>query len=415
MENVFLIDGDKPVTYEQLINDLNEMDYCSSYIYVENNEPYDIFIKIIHSLLYDYQVELLDGDFSSRELNELNINENMINEQKKLSNVLTFDSINDVLIKVKETKIWRLSLYTSGTTGRPKKVGHTFKQLTRNIKQGERFKEDVWGFAYNPTHMAGLQVFFQALLNKNSIVYLFNKSFEKVSNLIERCHVTSISASATFYRNLAPYVEKNIFLLVKRLTFGGEKYDASLEPILRQSFPNARIRNVYATTESGSLFTAEGNLFKVSAENKTFIKINKNNELLIHKMLIGESREKAFEEDWFNTGDIVEVVEENKFKFMSRQSDLIHIGGYKVNPLEVEDIIKEVSGVKDVLVKSRKSSVTGEIVVADVVKDEDTDKKELRRSIRRYTTEKLQEWKVPRMVKFVDQIEVTRTGKKVRK
>lgn len=260
-----------------------------------------------------------------------------------------------------------------------------------------------------------MQVFFQALLNKNSIVYLFNKSFEKVSNLIERCHVTSISASATFYRNLAPYVEKNIFLLVKRLTFGGEKYDASLEPILRQSFPNARIRNVYATTESGSLFTAEGNLFKVSAENKTFIKINKNNELLIHKMLIGESREKAFEEDWFNTGDIVEVVEENKFKFMSRQSDLIHIGGYKVNPLEVEDIIKEVSGVKDVLVKSRKSSVTGEIVVADVVKDEDTDKKELRRSIRRYTTEKLQEWKVPRMVKFVDQIEVTRTGKKVRK
>jgi hypothetical protein len=53
----------------------------------------------------------------------------------------------------------------------------------RNIKINENQKNLVWGFAYNPTHMAGLQVFLQAIVNGNSLVNVFNNSrveiFEK--------------------------------------------------------------------------------------------------------------------------------------------------------------------------------------------------------------------------------------------
>jgi len=56
-------------------------------------------------------------------------------------------------------KSWKIGLYTSGTTGRPKKVYHTFASLTRNVKTGDKYADNVWAFAYNPTHVAGVQVF----------------------------------------------------------------------------------------------------------------------------------------------------------------------------------------------------------------------------------------------------------------
>ena len=67
----------------------------------------------------------------------------------------------------------KLIMFTSGTTGVPKSIEHSMESLTRNIKIDTKFLNNVWGFAYNPTHMAGIQVFFQAFFNKNTIVKIF--------------------------------------------------------------------------------------------------------------------------------------------------------------------------------------------------------------------------------------------------
>ncbi len=45
---------------------------------------------------------------------------------------------------------------------------------------------------------------------------------------------------------------------------GGEKYDEALENRLSEIFPNAKIRNVYASTEAGSIFSAKGDVFHIS-------------------------------------------------------------------------------------------------------------------------------------------------------
>lgn len=73
-----------------------------------------------------------------------------------------------------------MTLFTSGTTGLPKSVSHSFASITRQVKKSERHINDIWGFAFNPTHMAGLQVFFQALLNKNSIIRLFGLDTKEI-------------------------------------------------------------------------------------------------------------------------------------------------------------------------------------------------------------------------------------------
>ncbi|MRH41217.1 AMP-binding protein [Aquibacillus halophilus] len=415
MDKKFLICAGNEYTYSQLIDDINTKGNFNPYIYINDNNPYWIFLSIIHSLIYNYSIEILDGDFSDTELKEVGVDTKVFSNYENITNRVKIDDYNSLLDKILMSKDWSLSLYTSGTTGRPKKVTHTLKTLTRNVKIGERFKCNVWAFAYNPTHIAGLQVFFQALLNQNTIVYTFSGQQKNLSDLIQKYQITNVSATSTFYRNVFPYLQGNIYKSVKRVTFGGEKYDPSLENKIKMIFPNVLIRNIYASTEAGSLFVANGENFEIPESIRDFVRINEANELLIHKSLLGNSDSFTLEGDWFNTGDIVYQLDSNHFNFISRKSDVVNVGGYKVNPLEVENTLIKVEGVIDLVVKSKKNKVTGEILVVDVVKDENYDEMELKKNLKRYATKHLQEWKVPRIIKFIEEIPRTRTGKKVRK
>ncbi|MFJ7921376.1 fatty acid--CoA ligase family protein [Lysinibacillus fusiformis] len=415
MEKIFLIHDETAYTYQKLLLDLNNKEYETPYLYVKDNHPYDVFLEIIHSLLFDYPIELLDGDFSEKEISKLGINVNALTLKTKLKEHLNLQKLDEVMKRVKDIEDWQLTLYTSGTTGRPKKMSHTFQTLTRNVKIHKNFENDVWAFAYNPTHMAGLQVFFQAFLNQNTLIYMFGESMKKIPALIKEYQITHISSTATFYRNVLPYVQGNSFSMVKRVTFGGEKFDLLLEDRLKAVFPNAKMLNIYASTEAGSLFSAQRDTFEIKPEHQQWVKITAQQELCIHHSLLGHSKSLSLESEWFHTGDLVERVDETHFKFQSRQSEMINVGGYKVNPIEVENILMQVPGVIDILVKSKKNSVTGELLVADVIKSPEIDEKELKKELKQFATSHLQVWKIPRIIKFVDELPSTRTGKKVRK
>ncbi|MFZ3577527.1 ANL family adenylate-forming protein [Virgibacillus sp. DJP39] len=415
MEKVFLVHDEVEYTYQKLINDLNNKDFYLPTLYIGDNNPYEIFLLIIHSLIYGYSIEVLDGDFSESELKEIEFDTELLSVSKKIEEQLKIIDVKHLLNVIKENKNWELILYTSGTTGRPKKVGHNLQTLTRNVKLHDKLKDDIWAFAYNPTHMAGLQVFFQALMNQNTMIYTFGGQQRNVSNLIEKYKITNISATSTFYRNVLPYLKDNIYQSIKRITFGGEKYDSSMEKAIKSIFPNAKIRNIYASTEAGSLFVAKGDIFEIPETIRGLIKFNESNELLIHQSLLANLDLYSLEDSWFKTGDLVEPTDDYHFKFISRKSDIINVGGYKVNPIEVENTIMKIPGIIDLLVKSKENRVTGHILVVDIVKDENADDMELKKLIKKFASEQLQEWKIPRIIKFVDDIPRTRTGKKVRK
>ncbi|MEG0553683.1 MAG: AMP-binding protein, partial [Carnobacterium sp.] len=273
MEKVFLVHNEITYTYEKLLADLNNKASRFSYVYVKDNHPYEVFLAIIHSLLLDYPIEVLDGDFSEAEVVELGINVNEVTVATKVKQDLHFYNLDEVIRRIQAIDKWHLTLYTSGTTGRPKKVSHAFHTLTRTVKIHRKFDNDVWAFAYNPTHMAGLQVFFQAFLNQNTLIYIFGESMKRASELIEAYEVTNISATATFYRNVLPYMQGNMYLKVNRVTFGGEKIDLFLEDKLKGVFPNAKMINIYASTEAGSLFAAQSDTFEIREEYQQWVKI----------------------------------------------------------------------------------------------------------------------------------------------
>lgn len=402
---------DLKITYEELLGDLNKIEKLPQYVY--EDDPYRIFKILICSLCLDQPITLLDGDFSVNELKKMGITKSELTKENQFPSDLMLSDFNDIIARIKRLNDWRLQLFTSGTTGIPKPVEHNFDTLTRSVRTGGNYADNRWGLTYNATHFAGLQVFFQAFLNKNSIFYLFESSPKDIIEIIQSKQITNLSFTPTFFKQLIPYLV-GVYESVKRVTYGGEKFDDSLLHQVKTHFPNAKVNNVYASTEAGSLFASQGEYFVIPERIKGLIKISSDNKLLIHKKLLGKSEAIKTEDNWYNTGDIVELINSNKLKFKSRESELVNIGGYNVNPSEVEELLFKLSFVKDVVIKARDNSVLGNILVAEVVLKKNEDKKHYEKKILDYSRQNLQEWKVPRIIKFVDTLELTRTGKKKR-
>ena len=97
------------------------------------------------------------------------------------------------------------------------------------------------------------------------------------------------------------------------------------------------------------------------------------------------------------------------FRFRSRKNELINVGGYKVNPGETEKVILEIEGVQQALVYGKANSILGNVLCAEVQLVEGSTLTEL--EIRNYLKEQLQDFKIPRRIKFVDFFSLTRTGK----
>jgi acyl-CoA synthetase (AMP-forming)/AMP-acid ligase II len=158
----------------------------------------------------------------------------------------------------------RIALYSSGTNGTPTCVVHTLESLARAVVVNERHRDDVWGLAFNPSHIAGVQVYLQALANANTIVNLWGI---EPAEVVERCAawgVTHLSATPTFYRLLLSL--EPVLPAVRSVSVGGESADPRLIARLRTAFPNARLHNIYASTEAGTLLMSDGVEFTLSGD-----------------------------------------------------------------------------------------------------------------------------------------------------
>lgn len=176
-------------------------------------------MNISASLLSGIPITLLDSDLSETEIQNLCGKRDLY--APKHIRIPEFHSFGEFLNAIKSGEnTWICTLFSSGTTGRPKRIDHSLKSLARHVKISPKHSGDIWGFAYNPTHIAGLQVFFQAVFNANTIVRLFGLSANSLLKTIEGESVTHISATPTFFRMLPD--STNAIPQVRAITSGGE-------------------------------------------------------------------------------------------------------------------------------------------------------------------------------------------------
>lgn len=399
---VFLHSAGKTYTYEELVENINRSTTYSPYF--QSKDLYAYFANLIKALVTNQPIVLIDADSSPADMPYLDFA--LVNKPQEVG-VSSFKDM-DELIEALSQSTSEITIFTSGTTGQPKKVVHSIATLTRSVRTGDKYRNQVWAYSYNPTHMAGLQVFFQAFENMNPLVNVFNLQRSDVYAKIDEYAITHISATPTFYRLLLP-VEKS-YTSVQRVTLGGEKSDEHLYESIRKIFPCAKINNVYASTEAGSLFAAKGDCFQIPMAIRDKFSVV-DDELLIHKSLLGQSDSFQFDGDYYHSGDLIEWVnqEEGLFRFKSRKNELINVGGYKVNPGEVEDAINAYPGVRQSLVYGKANSILGNVLIAEVQLEDGAEVADL--DIRKALQGQLQDFKIPRKIRFVEAFTLTRTGK----
>lgn len=375
------------LTYESLIHQVNKKQQLAVDITPSLNNIEGFYIELLSLIINNINIVV--------HYQEINLKSETIS----FVNGVVIKNMDDLINRVIKSKS-TISLFTSGTTGQPKKITHCMDKFVEMCRIKSVLDIPVWAMLYNPTHMAGLQVFFQAFLNKNKIVYLFQTDR---SLFLESCKdekITHVSATPTFYRLLGPF---NFVLNdIIRCTLGGEKSDKKLINNLKKIFVNARINNIYASTEAGSVFISKDDFFEVIPSLKDKVKFI-DNEIVLHNSLLGE----VTKEEWFFTGDIVEFINDKQFLVISRKSDFVNIGGNRVNLNKVEYTIRGLDEVVDVSITSQKNSILGKILIANVVLEKELTKKELKQLIKPL----LINYMIPAKINIVDKLEMTKSGK----
>ena len=117
---------------------------------------------------------------------------------------------------------------------------------------------------------------------------------------------------------------------------------------------------------------------------------------------------------WFCTEDRVEV-DGDWLRILGRVTDLMNIGGQKVYPAEVEDVILELDNIEDVAVFAEQNALIGAIVVARVVTETPESRGALKKRIRAACAERLAAFKVPTKVVLAEQPLYSARHKKMRR
>jgi acyl-coenzyme A synthetase/AMP-(fatty) acid ligase len=365
------------------------------------DKPFFIDTNII---TYNQLISELNGDTTLTNLSEIEklvikIVKNLVSN--KISNY------NDFIFNINQTNTI-IELNTSGTTGEPKVIRHTFSSMINGIKISDDRINDVWGFTYNPTKMAGYQVLFQSILNGNTLVNLFKCDYSEISDRIKKYHITHISATPTFYKILTS--DGIIYPNVRHISLGGEGSNIELQSKIKINFPNAKLKNIYASTEVSSLFASTDDLFKIPNRYKELVRLD-SGKLMIHKTLVGQSNSIDFNNDWYDTGDLVEVIDDDYFKIIGREGSLVNVGGYQINLSQIESKISELDFVKLCKVYSKSNSLLGNIIMCDLVLLNNISIFEIKNSIRSVVND----YEVPSKINIVDEIIINENGKISRK
>ena len=126
-----------------------------------------------------------------------------------------------------------------------------------------------------------------------------------------------------------------------------------------------------------------------------------------------EETAQTLRDGWLLTGDMGYMDEEGYFFVVDRKKDIIIAGGYNIYPREVEEVLYEHDAVQECVVIGVPDPYRGETVKAFIVLKEDAEVDEA--SLNRYCRKNLAAYKVPRMYEFRAELPKTAVGKILRR
>ena len=263
-----------------------------------------------------------------------------------------------------------LMLFTSGSTGNPKVVLHDVNRLLKKYLNKPRNFSTIITMDFD--HIGGLDLVLRTIAGGGRIVVPMNRNPSTIIASIDKFQVQLLPGTASFFRNLLDNFEKEVELAsLKFITVGAEYVSSGLLKNLSHQFPNVKVLQTYGSTELGTLkntnFETGSPWISFDSTEVNFRIVEGMLEIKNDSSMIGYlNAPSPFTVDgWYRTGDFVEVVNQ-KIRVVGRVDERINVGGYKVSPTEIEEVIEKIPGVLSVLVFGVENYSLGQVIMAQV-------------------------------------------------
>lgn len=332
-------------------------------------------------------------------------------------------------------------LFTTGTTGTPKGVALSYLNLAAAARNINEFigntADDVELLALPVSHSFGLGRMRCALSKGATIVMLGTfANVKKFFKEMKRCNVTMfamVPASWGFIKKMSgKYIGKFADQL-KFIELGSSFMPKDEKEFLMEQLPNTRICMHYGSTEASRSAFMEFHSYKDNLMSAG--KISPHTEIKIFSpegkpLPLGEEGEVCvkgehvtcsywnetperfasdFYDGYFRTGDCAKMDADGNIYLKSRIKEMINVGGKKVSPIEVEDILNTIPGVKESVCIGIPDPgiLLGEVVKAFIVVEESLSDEEIISQLR----PKLEVYKLPVEIERISEIPKTSSGK----
>lgn len=326
---------------------------------------------------------------------------------------------NALLADFRETNAPGLILFSSGSTGKPKGILHNFDRVAEKFRKQRKSVVAIPFLMLD--HFGGINTLLAIIASLGHVVTVRDRSAESICQAIEQHRVELLPATPSFMTMLmATHVDERYDLSsLRRITYGTEVMPQTTLDRMHKAFPGVEIQQTYGLSEVGVLRSQsrpDGSLWVRIGGDGFETKVVDDvlwirSEFAMVGYLNAPSEFDA--EGWFNTQDRVEV-DGDYVRILGRVTDLINVGGQKVYPAEIEDVILAMDNVRDVAVFGERHPFLGQIAVAKVVTIYPESVSELKKRVRAACASKLAAYKVPAKVVLADQELHTARYKKTR-
>lgn len=326
-------------------------------------------------------------------------------------------------------------LFTTGTTGKSKGVmiSHTaIISTAMNLIEGQSFSKDLCFIISGPlNHIGSLSKVFPTIIQGGSLYILsglkgFDLFFKALEYPSQRMATFMVPSGL---RMLTRFGSKQLMQFSDKIEFietgAAPMAQADMEE-LRKLLPMTRLYNTYASTETGVVSTYDysnnpciaGCLGKPLSNSKIIItadgKVACAGSTLMSGYVGDEELTLSIMKDGIiYTSDNGYLDENGLLHLQGRDGDVINVGGYKVSPVEVENIVLSMNEIDDCICIPYKHPIMGTVVklLYVLAKDYTITNNEIATFIGR----KLEKYKVPQFYEQVQSIKRTYNGKLNRK
>ena len=346
----------------------------------------------------------------------------------KFSEIKSHSEINESSLK--ENSIAHL-IFTSGTTSIPKGVGisHTMLEFTtKNIVNIlGHLNSDIDILPLPLYHSFGLGCVYTSITVGSTII--LHKDASNLPNLLNSIKKFKATTFAAIPATLTKFIKfensdlKNNFSDIRLVITNSTSIPKNTIQIFREILVNGNLATYYGLTEaSRSTFmifqedsSRDNSVGKPAAGVSIKIDDNSNNEILIKgknvisKYWKNENADKNIIDGWLRTGDTGFLDNENYLFLKSRKDDIINIGGEKVIPMEIEEVVKQIPEVIDVVAFGIKNEIFGQVIKLQVIKSKESNLE--KSEILIHCIKNLEKFKIPNKIEFVEEIPKTSYGK----